>query len=456
MLRARELGLILVLFFRDECHIFNALRALTLTPPSSLLGQAADAAKRSINLALSVRGQSALHSVGVLDRVMSRAVPMPSRAIHAPNDGPRVITQAYGLPGQAIYSVARGHVNCALLDACEESSLIALKFSSCFISLSAVGVLIVSTNSVTTQSKPLLVIGADGAFSAVRAALIRSSRVDFSQRFIRHAYKELALPAIRGEYALLSPQALHIWPRGDFMLIALPNADRSFTCTLFAPWATFDELDAAEKAGDAVTGVAAFLTKHFPDAAPLIPTPTVQWKENPASALIEIRCSPWTNSDVNPRILLIGDAAHATVPFYGQGMNAALEDTLCFGEAIDAAGGNVTLAAAAFAKARAPAGTALCDLSMANYDEMAHKTASFWFRTRAALERTLHRYAPTYWMPLYSMVAFSRIPYDEAIRRAARQDRILDRFLGITTTAGVLGLSGIVAWHAWRVWKLRK
>jgi kynurenine 3-monooxygenase len=381
---------------------------------------------------------------------MSRAVAMPARAIHGVNAGSDVVTQAYGLPGQAIYSVSRSHINCALLDACSENPLIRLEFGSSLHSLSAAGELTVSQgrDGDVTKSRPLLVIGADGAFSAVRAALLRNSRIDFAQKFIRHAYKELSLPCTKnGDYALPSPNALHIWPRGDFMLIALPNSDHSFTCTLFAPWETFDSLDAAV---DDHSGIRAFLTTHFPDAAQLIPTPEAQWKENPASALIEIRVSPWA-SGTSPRVLIIGDAAHATVPFYGQGMNAALEDTLCFGEAIDAANGDITTAAASFAASRGPAGTALCDLSMANYDEMAHKTASFWFRARASLERTLHSIAPKFWIPLYSMVAFSRIPYHDAVRRAKRQDMILDLCLGVTT----IGVIGLTAATVWRTYLLR-
>jgi len=310
--------------------------------------------------------------------------------------------------------------------------------------------------------RPLLVIGADGAFSKVREAMLRWSRLCFSRTFIEHGYKELYMPpTAAGEYALPCPNALHIWPRTKFMLIALPNTDKSFTCTLFAPYETFEELDArvGEKGVD--TAIGDFFVEHFPDAAPLLSTLTSTWLTNPTSSLIETRARPW---QYKSRVLLIGDAAHSTVPFYGQGMNAALEDCLCLGEALDEAlgvgcdvSGSVRVAAlktavAAFAASRQPAGEALCDLSMGNYDEMKAKTASVWFRSRAALEGCLHALLPDWWIPQYSMVAFTRIPYHHVCQRAARQDVALSAALGGFALAGALGLGGLFAWQAnwWR------
>ena len=431
--------------------------------PRSAFGQAADAAKRSINLALSVRGQAALRAAGVLDAVMAHAVPMPARAIHPPGGG-RVILQAYGRPGEAIYSVSRTVVNCALLDAAAALPAVRLHFSTGFDALAADGELTVARGAERRASRPALVVGADGAFSAVRAALMRAERVDFARRFIPHAYKEIAMPAVGAAlgarapppapgaapaWALPQPHALHIWPRGDFMLIALPNPDGSFTATLFAPWATFERLDAGEARGEAA--VAAFFAAHFADAAPLLPALAAQWAANPASALVEVRVSPWAVGPA-PRVLLVGDAAHATVPFYGQGMNAALEDCLCFAEALDArADGDARAAAAAFAAARGPAGAALCDLSMENYAEMSHKTASAWFRARAALERALHAAAPRAWVPKYSLVTFSRVPYDEVVRQVRRQDAALDAARAVVAVVG----AGALAAAAARAWAAR-
>lgn len=450
-----------------------------------------------MNLALSVRGASALAAAGVLDAVMARSVPMPCRAVHlAGREGVR--EDPYGEPGQAIHSVSRATINAALLDACERvGSRVRLHFGAAFVGLDEGGSLRVELpraggGSAVAASRPVLVVGADGAYSAVRGAMGRWMRQNFARRFIRHGYKELHLPP-RGDggYALPSPHALHVWPRGELLLIALPNPDRSFTCTLFAPHETFDALDgeggaaaavaaaaAADAAADAAAaaanaptataaaratvaaasarqsalggcaaatppappGVTALFESLFPDAARLIPALGAQWRTNPTSALVEVRCSPWANA--RGTALLIGDAAHATVPFYGQGCNAALEDCLRLDEALDAARGDLPAAVRTFAAARAPEGAALCDLSMANYDDMASHTASPWHRARAALDWALARWLPRgAWAREYALVTFSRTPYDQIKRTIAAQDRAL----AWAAAAGALAAVSIAA-----------
>jgi kynurenine 3-monooxygenase len=454
-------------FFHPTLLLFQCLQShLVSYPPtlistnalyyfcSSAFGQSTDAAKRSINLALSQRGQSALSAVGVLDAVMSSTVPMPQRAIHA--KGGALIPQAYGRPGEAIFSVSRGLVNSVLLDACDRAPGVALHFGVGLGSLDESGLLTLVDKGggvpPHTPYRPRLVVGADGAFSKVREAMLRWSRASFSRTFIEHGYKELVMPATpSGDFPLPCPHALHIWPRTQFMLIALPNTDKSMTCTLFAPFDTFEGLDAEVASKGAGAALGGFFSTHFPDALPLLPTLSQDWVTNPTSSLVEVRCKPW---QYKSRVLLIGDAAHSTVPFYGQGMNAALEDCLCLGEALDASlgGRDVEGAVAAFARDRQPAGEALCDLSMGNYDEMKAKTASPWFRARMALEGVLHSFFPTWWIPQYSMVAFTRIPYHEVIARAHRQDKALNRALG--AVAASVGLAG--GWLAWKALEKRR
>jgi len=440
---------------------------------SAAFGQAADAAKRSINLALSHRGLAALGALGLRDAALAAAVPMPCRAIHDARGG-AVTTQAYGQPGQAIHSASRGLVNELLLDVCGKfADRVRLHFSVVVRALSEDGVLSLAAagggggglpppHPPRADYRPRLVVGADGAFSAVRGFMLRWTRMDFSRHFIEHAYKELSLRAAPrgGGWALATPHALHIWPRGEFMLIALPNTDKSFTCTLFAPWRTFEALEAGGSGA-----VAAFFSAHFGDVAPLFEDLPGQWAGNPTSPLMEVRCAPWAHAG---RVLLIGDAAHATVPFYGQGMNAALEDALCLAEAVDAEAarggeggggggphGALARAVAAFAAARQPAGAALCDISLEHYHEMAEKTASNLFLARAALERFLHWAAPRWWVSKYGMMAFSRVPYDEVARRSARQDAALGWALAAAAAAAGAAAAAaawpLVAAHAPKV-----
>lgn len=440
----------------------------TTAAASTAFGQSRDAVKRSINLALSHRGQEALRSVGLLDAVMERVVPMPCRALHLSSEtgskqgggvgggsegSTRLVTQMYGRPGQAIYSVSRAFVNRVLLDELDRlAPAVKVHFESNVVKLEDKGAekgvqLTVKLSDGSERTyEPLLIVGADGAYSFIRGAMLRFSRINYARTFIDHGYKELTIPAsVTGDYALPTPHALHIWPRKKFMMIALPNPDRSFTCTLFMPYATFDALEGRPCADpddvqiaanyDAGSGgVRAFFERNFADTLALLPGLESQFSTNPTSSLVEIRCDPW---NVRDKVLLIGDAAHGTVPFYGQGMNAALEDCLCLSEALAAEGGNLSKAVVRFAKDRQPAGIALCDLSMANYDEMKEKTASRWFLIRKELEGWLNWLFPTQWVPQYSMVAFSRIPYHHVIERAKTNDRILDWALMGFGIAGV-------------------
>lgn len=441
------------------------------------LGQSMDPTKRSINLALSARGRAALAAAGVEDAVLRESVRMPCRAIHEPGApvGAPAVLQQYGRPGEAIFSASRALLSRVLLERCESEGggesganeggdasfvpapgRVRFLFSHKLKSVAADGAAIFEgpAGREVVFAAPGLIIGADGAYSAVRASLLRLSRADFTRAYIAHGYKELTMPPVATagggaggagsslNWALAPAEALHIWPRHDFMMIALPNPDRSFTCTLFAPWATLDALDASPAA------MRAFFERHFADALPHLPALEAQFAAAPSSALVTTRTQPWTA--LGGRLLLLGDAAHAVVPFYGQGANAALEDCLVLDECLAATsagtGGNYDLraAAVAFSAARKPATDALADLSLANYVEMRHKTATLAFRLRARLEAALHAVLPSHFTPLYSMVAFGRLPYDEVVRRAARQDAALDALFAAAAATTVLAASSLI------------
>ena len=275
----------------------------------STYGLSKDAVRRSINLALSHRGQAALRRVGLYDKVMAQTIPMPTRAIHS-KEG-KIALQPYGTNGQAIYSVSRVLINCILLDTVEAVDNVTLMFGCKVKGVDKSGIITYQQAGETKTIAARLVVGADGAYSSVRDSLLRMSRTNFSRFYIDHGYKELSIPASdSGDFRLPTPHALHIWPRHEFMLIALPNSDRSFTCTMFAPFKTFEELSTQSDAE-----IQQFFETNFPDAYPLIPDLVSQFHENPTGPLVTISLSSWNLKD---RIVLLGDAAHAVVPFYGQ------------------------------------------------------------------------------------------------------------------------------------------
>lgn len=436
----------------------------------SHLGQSRDPTKRSINLAISHRGLSALASVGLDKAVLDNSIPMPCRAIHPPpppssssSPGsppalPALDIQPYGQPGQAINSSSRSLLNTTLLDACDKLGNVSVYFRHKLVALSKDGAsatfapqggkdgVAVAPSPPSLTRLARVVIGADGAYSATRECMMRISRMNFERRYIAHGYKELNMPPVPAaagagggavDFALPTPAkggALHIWPRSDAgMMIALPNPDKSFTLTLFAPWPLLDALDASPE------DVEPFFREHFPDALPLIPELKTQFQRNPSSALVMTRCDPW---NVGGRAVVLGDAAHAVVPFYGQGANAAFEDCLVFCETLDACGGDAQATVREFARIRKPAGDAIGDLSLDNYIEMRHKTASSLFLLRQRIETMIQRFFPSSWIPLYGMVSFTRIPYEEVIVRARSQDRIV---AAATATAVVAAAAAVGA-----------
>ncbi len=385
---------------------------------------------KSINLALSYRGLCAMEPVGLSEQVMRLAVPMRGRMIHS-TDG-RIAFQSYGVDdSQAINSVSRGGLNVALLEAASKYPNVRLHFNAkCTdIHLDNAEVTIVDTKSgAPSMVRGDIVACADGAFSVVRRTMQKLDRFDYSQNYLEHGYKELNIPPSRNGDFALEKNALHIWPRRSFMMIALPNADRSFTCTLFWPHEGPNSFSAIQNEAD----LKRHFERHFSDALPLMPTLAEDYFENPVGSMVTVRCSPW---QFEGRVVLLGDASHAVVPFYGQGMNAAFEDVLVLSECMDRHGSNLRKAFEAFEAARKPNTDALADLAVSNFVEMRDHTGSHLFLLKKKAEKFLAKVFPGWYVPLYTLVTFTRTPYAQAVARARRQNRIVVCVFGV-----VLGL----------------
>jgi kynurenine 3-monooxygenase len=376
---------------------------------------------RSINLALSDRGLLGLEAAGVVDAVERVAIPMPGRLMHA-KDGATAF-MPYGLSGEAIRSVSRGGLNLKLMELCTDAG-IPLHFDHACddVDLAATTARFTTPGGAVTV-KAGAIAGSDGAFSAVRRPFMRLDRFDYSQDYLPHGYKELTIPAGPGGAFLLDKHALHIWPRSAFMLIALPNLDGSFTCTLFLG---FDSEPGFAALDDAIKG-RAFFAEHFGDALALMPDFDEQWAQNPVASLATVRCFPW----VRKRTFLIGDASHAIVPFFGQGMNAGFEDCRVLFEALDADGRHTVDALVdllpAWSQARKPDADAIATLALENFVEMRDKVGSPAFRFRKAVEAAFARACPDDITPAYTMVTFRpRLGYAEALRKSRAQDGVLD------------------------------
>lgn len=371
---------------------------------------------RSINLALSVRGLTALRAVGLEDAVLRDAIPMRGRMIHDASGG--TAFQPYSrVAGDAINSVSRGRLNMTLLDAAEASPGVEIRFEHRCVDADpdAASATFERADGSTVTIGGRVLVGADGAFSAVRGRLQRAERFEFSQSWLAHGYRELTIPPRADGAFALQPDALHIWPRGGAMMIALPNADRTFTGTLFWP------LEELERARDDAA-VRAYFRQVYPDAVPLMPDLAREFRTNPVGSLVTIRCAPWHWRD---RVVLVGDAAHAIVPFYGQGMNAAFEDCRVLCDLLDGAGGDWARTLPAYTAVRKPDGDAIADLALANFVEMRDHVGSRLFLARKKAEKVLHRLFPRACLPLYNMISFSSIPYSTARRIAERRRRLL-------------------------------
>ncbi len=380
-------------------------------------------AGKSINLALSVRGWTALKGVGVESEVEKIAIPMPGRIMHDLEGNETY--QPYGKEGQAIYSVSRGGLNARMMDIAETKGKATIHYNIQCVGADLEAGIVHLKNSLTGEhfdDKADVVFACDGAFSAVRYnAMQKTDRFDYSQDFIDDGYRELLLPANADGSYKIEKNALHIWPRGRFMLIALPNEDGSFTCTLFMPFEgenSFETLTTDE-------AVTQFFKETFPDFYDLCPNLLDSWHGNPLSALAIVRCYPWTVG----KFALMGDAAHATVPFYGQGMNGGFEDCTVMAQLMEKHNEDWPKVFAEYQVLRKPDGDALQDLSVHNYYVMRDYVADPMFLLQKKIEGLFSQTYPDKWMPLYSQVSFSNIRYSDAWNAGMRQDAIMKKVM---------------------------
>src|SRR5438874_2050688 len=388
---------------------------------------------RSINLALSTRGIHALEQIGIADEVLKHAIPMRGRMIHPAGAGARTIFAPYDVdPNKHINSIGRAALNTTVIEAAQRYPNVHVKFNHKCTEVDIDSPTAQLLNSSTTQpitASGDAVIGVDGAFSAVRQSMqLKIDDFEYDESYLAHGYKELTIPPGRDGSWRMEKEALHIWPRKSFMMIALPNPDGSFTCTLF--WEFEGPRSFATTKTD--DDVRRFFEEEFPDAVPLMPNLLDDFRNNPTGSLVTIRCAPWFYKD---KIALVGDAAHAVVPFYGKGINAAFEDCVvldeCLAEFAPATAGpsvdgqDRQRAFAEYFQRRKANADALADLALENFIEMRDKTASRTLRAKKKLDHFLEAALSGVYLPLYTMVTFTRIPYAQAARRARLQDRIV-------------------------------
>ncbi|XP_078672663.1 kynurenine 3-monooxygenase-like isoform X1 [Branchiostoma floridae x Branchiostoma belcheri] len=400
---------------------------------------------RSINLALSYRGRQALKKVGLEDQVVQDGIPMYARMIHDLNGTLRPIP--YGKSDQYIMSVDRRKLNETLLTAAEERPDVTLHFQhklvSCDLEKGKLTFKIEPANGddsldqtyqrnggedveVTTD----LIMGNDGAYSAIRKHMVKRPRFNYSQEYIPHGYMELTVPPHNGEFAM-AINYLHIWPRNEYMMIALPNQDKSFTLTLFMPFDMFEQL----KTGD---DVVKFFMEKFPDSVPLIGEESLKetYFRLPPLPLVSVKCFPYHVSD---KAVIMGDAAHAMVPFYGQGMNCGFEDCLVFDEIMEKLDSDLSKVLPEYSMYRSPDAHAINDLAMYNYIEMRKSVNSRWFLMRKKVDAFLHAIMPRVFIPLYTMVSFTRIRYHVVINKAKKQDVLVDNSIQALMALAAVG-----------------
>ncbi|SFT85475.1 kynurenine 3-monooxygenase [Lishizhenia tianjinensis] len=378
---------------------------------------------RSINLALSDRGWKALELAGIADEIKKMSLPMYGRKMHDVEGN--LSDLPYGLNGEAIYSVSRGGLNQKLMNLADDYPNITYRFNRKCLDLDLKSNTIAFQNTEENKKEEYTydqIFGTDGAFSAVRSRLQKTPMFNYSQEYLSHGYKELVIPPNEDGTHRIANDALHIWPRGEFMMIALPNMDGSFTCTLFFPMKgelSFDTIKTEEQVMD-------FFQKTFPDAIPHMPTLVEDYFENPTSTLVTVRCSPWNYED---KVLILGDASHAIVPFYGQGMNSGFEDCTVFHNMYNEMEGDWDKLFETFSTSRKPDADAIADLALYNYIEMRDLSGDPDFLLRKKIEKKFAKLHPDKWMPLYSEVTFSHIPYSQALKGGEVKNKIMEQVM---------------------------
>jgi len=380
-------------------------------------------AGRSINLALSNRGLKALRMAGIEEKARELCIPMKGRLMH--DVASNTFESNYsGRQGEFINSISRGDLNGLLLTEAEKYSNVKIHFNTRCLEID-IETKIASFQSIDSEKQFTVqadvIFGTDGAGSSLRKSYEKQfPEFSVTQDFLTHGYKELEIPAdINGNH-IISKEHLHIWPRGDYMLIALPNMDGSFTVTLFLSYSeglyNFDNLVTEEK-------IIEFFKKDFPDALSLIPDVLKEFENNPTGKLGTIKCYPWSYKG---NTLLLGDSSHAIVPFYGQGMNASFEDVYVFDNVLNQFEGDWLTVFSEFQKQRKIDTDAIADLAIDNYYEMRDHVANPLFKEKRIVEMNLEKYFPTEYFSKYSLVTFNEyIGYNEAMTKGRAQDKVL-------------------------------
>jgi len=374
-------------------------------------------AGRSINLAMSARGWKALDLAGLRADLESIAIPMYGRYLHQADGS--ITTQPYSKNNEAIYSVSRGELNKRLMTLAEANGVDIQFNHRCTkvdVAQNKLNFSLPDGTEIAHQAD--LLFGADGAFSALRNSYTHMDRVNCKQDYLEYGYKELCIPPNADGSLRMDKNFLHIWPRGKFMMIALPNTDGTFTCTLFMPFAGENSFANLNTEAD----VAAFFQKHFADAIPMMPTLMEDFFSNPTASLVTTHIFPW---HYKAQSALIGDAAHAIVPFYGQGMNAGFEDCTVLKSLMDAYGEDWDTILKEYEIKRKPNGDAVAALALHNFVEMRDKVSLPSFLERKKIEKELGTRYPKHFVSVYEMVSFTHIPYNTALQCIAAQDKLL-------------------------------
>jgi len=378
---------------------------------------------KSINIALSDRGWRAMESVGIDAEIRTEAIPMKRRVIH--DEMGNLTFQPYGKEGQAIWSVSRGGINEQLLTLAEQETNVNLNFEHKLVNVDFATATTEFRNADGTvlKAEADYVFGADGAYSKVRRLAQETPRFSYSQSYMPQSYIELTIPANEDGTHQLEKEALHIWPRKEFMLIALPNPDGSFTCTLFLNFEGIPSFSSLQEQAD----VEVFFNANFADAMPILQDPVAEFLAKSAAPLFLVHVYPWTIAN---KVGLIGDAAHAIVPFYGQGMNSGFEDCKVLNELIKSCDHDWERIFPAYQMARKPNGDAIAELSKRNFVEMSDLAGDESFQLRKKIEAKFSEKYPTLWTPLYSMVTFEpETPYCVALEEGDRQRGIMDQIM---------------------------
>jgi kynurenine 3-monooxygenase len=376
-----------------------------------------------LNITLCPRGLRVLAAIGASDRVSALSVPVYGRQIH--NADGSVSYQAYGSKGEALYSIARIDLNGALLDLAEREAGVRLRFEQKCVQVDlerSTAAFQDARTDALGEVRAERIFGADGAYSTVRQHLQRTHQFNYSQSYLTKGYTTLKISPPGAGSPALKPDVLHVWPRGNCLWTAFPNRDKSFTCPLLLPYHGDDSYESLSTEGE----VASLFSRLFPEALALIPDLARQFFARPPDSLLTIRCDPWSYGD---KTLLLGDSAHAILPSYGQGANAAFEDCAALDQCLDECGAEWGAAFKEFEQRRRPSMDAMADLCVEHFRELSELIGDAAFRDRRAMERRIHELYPDLYEPLYSMVTFGSKSYAEAVRIERRQRAALDRLV---------------------------